>query len=171
MSYFNFNRLIDKYKSEFSSLTLLEGYYDDAGDFIKGETSVRQIQGAVINFRESKIFRSEGALTSKDKRLFTTEPINLTDIESNAVRDCKVIFDKDVYSVMDETENAKFTGVYSYTLKYVSAFKEYAAANDLTEDLDRLEQRLDGVLEDEKTPTEPEQDENDLLESMLDGTT
>lgn len=116
MQYFNFSRLIKKYESQFKAITLSDGYYNDAGDWVKGDKAETVIYGAIISHRESKVFRSEGTLTAKDKRLFTLKPIE------KALQGSKVIYDGDMYSIEDNTENAKFTGVYAYTLKYVSAF-------------------------------------------------
>ncbi len=118
MQYFNFRRLIEKYKKQFTAITLAEGYYDDFGDFVKGEETETVIQGAIIAFRESKVHRSEGTLTTQDRRLITLEPID------KALQGSKAIYEGNVYSIESESENADFTGVFSYTLKYCSAFKE-----------------------------------------------
>ena len=37
MQYFNFSRLINKYMTDFTAITFSEGYYNDSGDFVKGE--------------------------------------------------------------------------------------------------------------------------------------
>lgn len=118
MQYFNFSRLINKYKSKFKVITLTDGYYNDSGDWVKGDKAETTVQGAIISYKESKVYRSEGTLTAKDKRLFTLEPIK------KALQGSKVIYEGNVYSIEDNTENAKFTGAYAYTLKYISAFKE-----------------------------------------------
>lgn len=140
MQYFNFSRLVNKYSSEFTAITLSTGYYDDSGDWVNGDVIKNNLRGAIIGQRESKIFRSEGALTEKDKRLFTLAPID------DKLHGAKVIYDGNIYSITDCAENAKFTGVYAYTLKYISAFKETTSDYDLTIELERLEKRLDGVL-------------------------
>ena len=118
MQYFNFRRLIEKYSSDFKAITLTGGDYDDYGKWVDGEIKEVTLTGAIISHRESKIYRSEGNLTAKDKRLFTLEPIE------EALLHSKVIYEGDCFSIEDTTENAKFTGVYAYTLKFVSAFKE-----------------------------------------------
>lgn len=118
MQLYNFTRLIDKYKSQFTAITLTEGYFDDLGDFVKGEETETTIYGAVIAFKESKVHRSEGTITTKDRRLFVTQPID------KALQGSKAIYEGNVYSIEDESENAKFTGVYAYLLKYCSAFKD-----------------------------------------------
>lgn len=128
MKYFNFRRLIEKYASEFKLITLSDGYFNDMGDFVKSESEEVVIQGAVISHRESKVFRSEGTLTAKDKRLFTLEPLD------DKLHGLKAIFEEGVYRIEDCTENAKFTGVYAYTLKYQSAFKDTKGAGGVLSD-------------------------------------
>ena len=115
---YNFSRLIKKYRSEFKTITLANGYYNDSGDWVKGDETETVLTGAIINFTEDKIYRSSGTLTSNDRRLFTLEPI------SDSLKDSKVIFEGKVYSIEQSRENAKFTGVWAYTLKYVSAFNK-----------------------------------------------
>ena len=137
---YNFARLINKYSSEFSAITLTEGYYNDVGDYVKGETMITPLKGAIISHSENKVFRSEGALTEKDKRLFMLKPID------NKLHGARVIYEGNAYDLNSSVDNSKFTGVYAYNLKYVSAFKDIAADYDLTEDMERLIKRLDGVL-------------------------
>lgn len=119
MQYFNFQRLIRKYMREMKLIIYSKGEYNNSGDYVKGEKQEVSIYGAVISFKESKIHRSEGNLTQKDKRLFTLEPID------NALKGSQMVFGSDLYNIEDSnTENAVFTGVYAYTLKYNSAIKE-----------------------------------------------
>lgn len=118
MQYYDFSRLIQKYQTTFTVITVRDGHYDDYGDWVKGVEIKKELQGAIISHRESKIYRSEGNLTAKDKRLFMLEPIE------NALLHSKVIYDGNEYKIEDNVENAKFTGVYAYTLKHVSAFDE-----------------------------------------------
>lgn len=118
MQYFHFKRLIERYSSGFKSITLTSGDYDDFGKWKDGEEVKVTLTGAIISHKESKIYRSEGNLTAKDKRLFTTEPIE------QALLNSKIEYEGDVFRIEDNSNNAKFTGVYAYTLKFVSAFKE-----------------------------------------------
>ena len=141
MSYFNFARLVQKYSGEFKAITLLTGYYNDSGDWEDAETKEVTLQGAIIKHRDNKIYKSNGTLTAKDRALFMLEPI------SDKLIGSQVVYENDVYSVQSNLENAKFTGIYSYTLKYVSAFKEKLQGS-LTDEKERLAKRLDGVLND-----------------------
>lgn len=120
MSYFNFKTLINKYNCEFTLICYSNGYYNDYGDWISGEITETTLNGAIIGFSENKTHRSEGTLTAQDRRLFMLEPIE------KALKGSKVIYDNNVFNIEERKENAKFTGVYAYTLKWVSAFNKLA---------------------------------------------
>lgn len=162
---YNFTRLINKYISSFTAVTLENGYYDDCGDWVNGDLKKTPLKGAIINHKEIRVFRSGGALSEKDKRLFMFEPID------DKLQGAKVIYDGCIYSISDCAENAKFTGVYAYTLKYISAFKDFPPDYDLTEVLEKLKNRLDGVQKTSVNPPPPESitEETEKLEKRLGG--
>ena len=114
MKYFNFERLVKKYSCEFDLISPENGAFDDTGNYSSSKIKSRR-KGAIIGLNDGKIFRSSGTLTDKDKYLFVFEPVTSNDI---------VIHKGERYRVETQTENAEFTGVYVYTLKYVSAFEE-----------------------------------------------
>jgi len=119
MAYFNFNRLIEKYTTEFIAVIPSAGEFDDTGKWVDSGETKQTLQGAIIGFTESKLFRSEGTLTVKDKHLFMLEPID------KALLGATVIYENEKFSITDDkSANAKFTGVYSYVLKFNSAFNE-----------------------------------------------
>lgn len=124
MQYFNFKRLIQKYQSEFKAITLVDGQFNEKGDFVKGEKTEKVIYGAIISHKESRVLRADGLLSANDKRLFMLEPIE------KALLGSKAVYDGRVYNIEDCTQNAKFTGVWAYTLKYVSAFDDEGGAAD-----------------------------------------
>lgn len=113
--YFDFYELINKYSTSFKALIASENSYDDTGEYscIKEE---RELTGAIIGISDSKLYRSAGTLTDKDKYLFMFEPLPLNDTE--------IIHKNNRYKVEEQVENSEFTGVYQYTLKYVSAFNK-----------------------------------------------
>ena len=127
MAYFNFKRLIEKYSREFVVKTKGEKTLNAAGDYVHGEPSEITLKGAIIGFAERKIFRTEGTLTEQDMALHMLEPLD------NALLGARVDFEGNTYRI--ETQkgkgNAIFTGVYSYTLKYVSAFNEKGGGNNV----------------------------------------
>lgn len=118
--YFDFSGLIMDFSNPFTVITH-EGGYDDAGDW-QGEQEKRtDMHGAIIAYNQSKVYRSEGRITAQDKRLFMQEAL------PSALIGAEVIYDGQKYKIESETENAEFTGVYSYMLKWSSAFKEAKA--------------------------------------------
>ena len=126
MAYFNFNRLISKYSREFTVIVNSEGEYDAKGDWVDGEKREITMTGAIMAMSESKVYNSNGAYTSKDKVLYMTEPL------SDTLFDCDVKFLGNVYKIDStvEADDADFTGVYHYILKWVSVFEETEAAQD-----------------------------------------
>lgn len=114
--YFDFSGLISDYENEFTVITTEDDHYNDSGDYVKGGEVQQTMSGAIIGFRESKLLRSDGTLTAKDKHLFMLSPIPA------ALIGAKVLYREQEYMIEAETENAEFTGVYSYVLRWCSAF-------------------------------------------------
>lgn len=118
MAYFDFSNLIRKYMTSFTALIPTDGHKGNGGVWIAGEPVERSLQGAIISMRESRLIRSQGAYTAQDRALYMLEPLD------KALDGVFVIHDGRKYSVASELENAKFTGVYAYVLKYVSVFDD-----------------------------------------------
>lgn len=116
--YFNFEPLISKYSSEFNVISSNEGYYDESGDYVESEPTKKTMTGAILSLKEDKIYRSEGQLTSEDRQLFMTTALPDGFIGSI------IVFNGNKYKVQQMIENAEFTGVWEYLLKYISAFNE-----------------------------------------------
>lgn len=114
--YFDFSSLIMDYTNPFYVIKHGAGHYDAAGDWQEGKEVKTELRGAIISFKESRVLRSEGAITSKDKRLFMRKRL------SDDLIGAEVIHSGQKYKIESETENAEFTGVYSYLLRWVSAF-------------------------------------------------
>lgn len=116
MAYFDFSYLIKKYSTTFILKVPGESKYNEKGDFKPGAPVEKSLTGAIISHRESKIFKAEGTLTAQDRALYMLEPL------TDALEGAEVIHGGKVYSIASSLENAAFTGVYAYTLKYVSVF-------------------------------------------------
>ena len=114
--YFDFSGLIADYENDFTVITTEEDRYNERGDYVKGGETRQTMSGAIIGFKESKIFRSEGTLTAKDKHLFMLKRL------PDALVGAKVLYREQEYLIEAETENAEFTGVYSYVLRWCKAF-------------------------------------------------
>lgn len=118
MQYFNFIRLVKKYSKEITVITLSDGYFDDKGDWIKNEKPNHVMQGAVIRHRTHKVFNSSGVLTENDYALYLTEK-PVFDLVGTTV-----IVDDQKFKVQSKLDNSEFTGVWSFNIRYISAFKE-----------------------------------------------
>lgn len=119
MSFYNFQRLIRKYSREFTVITKGKSTVNEYGDRVSGEETKTTLYGAIIGYAERKVYQSAGNITEQDKALHMLEPID------NALMGGTVIFKGNEYKIETQKgkDNAEFTGVYSYTLKWVSAFK------------------------------------------------
>lgn len=113
--YFDFVSLINKYRTSFKVISSLGTTYDSKGDEVHTEKE-KELTGAIIGISDSKIYQSAGTLTSADKYLFVFEPL--------ALNDTRVIYKDNRYKVEEQIENAEFTGIYQYLLKYISAFNK-----------------------------------------------
>ena len=111
--YFDFVSLINKYITSFKVVFGSNIKYNNMGEEIHTEEE-KELTGAIISISDSKIYQSARTLTSADKYLFTFEPLPIINT--------KVIYKNKAYKVENQVENAEFTGVYQYTLKYISAF-------------------------------------------------
>ena len=117
MQYFDFNDLIERYSCDFTVIGNGKTEYNDLGDKVVTPTSTSVKRGAIIGINERRIYRSDGVLTEKDKDLYMTESLGPIDKTF-------VIYDGNKYSVQTNPHsNHEFTGVWQYTLVWISAFK------------------------------------------------
>lgn len=116
--YFDFSDLISRYESDYSLVTETESGYDEYGDYQPGKKETRLLRGAIIGFSQSKLLRSEGALSEKDLRLLSSFPLG------GAWQNAVVVYKGNCYQPTQETENGDFTGVWSYLLKWISILDE-----------------------------------------------
>lgn len=114
--YFDFTGLITDYSNTFTVVVPEAEGYDEKGDWKAASEKRETLMGAIIAFKESKVFRSEGTITANDKRLFMQQAL------PKALIGAEIEYRGQRYKIESELENAEFTGVYSYLLKWVSAF-------------------------------------------------
>ena len=115
MAYFIFNRLINKYSRPFKITTKRDGYYDGRGEYKYTGDIVTEYKGAIIGLTQKKIQQSDGNYTVMDKMLYMLNPLNPNEIHLGTVE-----FNGKEYTISEEhsEDNAVFTGVYIYLLKY-----------------------------------------------------
>lgn len=116
MAYFDFKRLITKYGRDFTVIVPSEGAYV-GGVWQDGEPVRLALFGAIISLSESKLYQLGGTLTAQDRHLYMLEPINAP------LKGARVEFEGNTYHIEQDRANGNevFTGVWSYTLKWVSA--------------------------------------------------
>lgn len=116
MKYYDFQRLITKYSSVFTLKRPSKGSYVGGHYVIEGEDK-KTLTGAIFGFSMTKVYQAGGYLTQQDRHLYMLTPIE------GALEGCKVVFDGNTYSIEADNQNGneRFTGVYSYVLKWVSA--------------------------------------------------
>lgn len=114
--YFHFERLVKKYMTEFEAVIPSAGGYDSSGEWQKDEPSKMKLHGAIISHRESKVLRSEGAITQQDRALYLLSPL------PEAFRGAEVCCQGRRYQIGSELENGAWTGVWAYGLQYISPF-------------------------------------------------
>lgn len=122
--YFNFENLIRKYSTTFTAIISGEGHYNSSGVWEAGEEKEITLQGAIINHRLNKVFRSEGTISTQDKSLYMLEPLE------KDLQGAKIGYKGNVYRIGDLLENSEFTGVWNYNLQYISAFDKAGDDSD-----------------------------------------
>lgn len=118
--YFDFRRLVKKYSTTFIAIIPSEispeNRYDDMGRYVESEPKRIELVGAILSHRQNKIFKAGGTITEQDKALYMLEPLE------NSLKGAEIIHESKRYSIGSELNNAEFTGVWAYNLKYCSAF-------------------------------------------------
>lgn len=115
MKMYNFAGLITKYGVNFEIKRTKGGEYI-GGRWQEGETETKAGFGAIIPLAERKIYQSGGSYTAKDRQLYMFEPLE------GALKNIKVCYKGNIYSVEQETDYSDYSDVFVYLLKYVSLF-------------------------------------------------
>lgn len=111
---YDFIRLIKKYSVKYEVVTASEGAYVN-GKYQQGIITLEERYGAIVPLSERKIYQSGGNYTSKDRQLFTTMPI------TSPLKDTKIRYKGDTYSIEEETPYSDYADAYVYVLRWVSA--------------------------------------------------
>lgn len=117
MTYFNFERLINKYGMEFTVIPAAGGEYK-GGVWEANKSEEYSAFGAVMSLSQNKLYQLGGTMTAQDRYLYMTEALK------SPLDGTKIKADNNIYNVESNRDNGKeqFTGVYVYVLKWVSAF-------------------------------------------------
>lgn len=74
--HFQFADFIEEFKVEFTALVEQEGRYDEKGKWIPGGTVPEIMKGIILPLTRDELqYESNGTYTSKDRKLYTLEPL------------------------------------------------------------------------------------------------
>lgn len=111
---FDFTDLIEKYSVSYTLIIPQKGGYVD-GYYQAGAEERKEMEGAIVPYKESRIYQSGGSLTQEDRELYSMARL---EFEKNLVVEHK----GKKYKVESETDYSDYADVYVYALKRVSAF-------------------------------------------------
>ncbi|UQD52309.1 hypothetical protein C0971_10025 [Bacillus methanolicus] len=81
MKQFEFADLIEEFQVPFTYYEEAEGYWNDEGDYVKGEVTSIQMYGAILPLSEDDLQYAEtGTYSVKDRKIYTTQPLKLNGI-------------------------------------------------------------------------------------------
>lgn len=112
---YDFNRLIEKYSTNFMIISNSDGQYVD-GVYQKGAESQTPAKGAVVPFSERKIYQSGGTYTAKDRQLYMRTAIE------KPFNNKQVIYKGNTYNLEEDTDWEEYADAHVYVMKYVSRF-------------------------------------------------
>lgn len=109
----NFDNIIERYSVSFEIVPRGKGSYVD-GEYVASSEEPIACTGAIVAIPRKKVYRSGGYLTTKDLNLIMNKPLEFTNPQ--------IRYNGSLYNVEDDTDFSVFAGVYTYVLKWVSAF-------------------------------------------------
>ena len=113
---FAFKDLIDRYSVAFDIEHVLEGSYDDLGEWVDGVTVTTPARGALIPIPSRAVYESGGRINEKDRQLIKAgTPVALGS---------HVVYKGERYQVESWTNHGDYGDFEVYLLKHVSAFNE-----------------------------------------------
>ena len=119
MGYFRFERLITKYGRRFDIIIPAMGEYV-GGVWKEGKPVIEEEFGAILSLSETKLYQLGGTLSAQDRHLYMNHAIR------HPLEGVKIKFHGNIYHIEENRSrgNEEFTGVYAYTLRWVSAIDQ-----------------------------------------------
>lgn len=114
---YDFRSLIEDHSVPFELVSKSGGKYV-GGKWQSGTESISEHSGAIITMSERKIYQSGGTFTSKDRHLYTIEPID------EPLKEAQVRYKGNVYSIEEENDLSDYSPAYIYVLRWVSSLSD-----------------------------------------------
>lgn len=106
MKQFEFADFIEEFKVTFTAYQETGGYYNDAGDWVEGGLIPAQMTGIILPLNEDDLkYVEQGTYSVKDRKLYTTQPLQLgQEIEYKGTK----------YTVQNFKDYSDYADVYIY---------------------------------------------------------
>jgi hypothetical protein len=110
--HFQFADFIDEFKVDFTVYDETPGSYNTVGKWIQGTKTPRTMQGIILPLTTDDLqFAGNGVYTSKDRKIYTTEPLK---------KGQKLEYEGQIYTIHEEKDYSAYADVYIYFAKGVS---------------------------------------------------
>ena len=122
MKLYNFDRLIDKYSSEFKLIKKTGQYV--SGEWQETETE-ETVSGAILPVSTSDVYSSGGTLSTSDRYLYRKSPIvepKEGQSMDEALKLIEIVKDNKRYKISQNQDHSDFGDVYVYILKGASNY-------------------------------------------------
>lgn len=122
MKLYNFDRLIDKYSSDFKLIKKTGQYVSGEWQETEAEESVK---GAILPVSSNEVYSSGGTLSTSDRRLYRKKPIvepTKGQTMDEALKLIEIEKDGKRFKVSQDQDYSDFGDVYVYVLKGASNY-------------------------------------------------
>ena len=107
---FAFADFVDEFKVPFTYIKKTDGYWNDAGDWIEGGETRTEMYGIVLPLSEDDLQYAEaGAYQAKDKKVYTTQPLELN---------AEIEYKGDRYTIQNFKDYSEYADVYLYYMRW-----------------------------------------------------
>lgn len=114
MKLYHLSRLIKKYTVSCQLINTTEGHWK-SGEWVEGETTTTDIEGAIVPMTEKRINNSGGDYKQGDCEFISTIPLELNG-------DTFIIYKDKRYKLQENTDYSDYADFYNYIARRVSAF-------------------------------------------------
>lgn len=110
MKPFAFADFVEEFKVPFTYIEKTDGYYNDAGDWVEGGETPVPMEGIILPLSEDDLQYAEaGAYQAKDKKVYTTQPLQLN---------AEIEYKGDRYTIQNFKDYSEYADVYIYYARW-----------------------------------------------------
>lgn len=110
MKPFQFADFVEEFKVPFIAYTETDGYYNDGGKWVKGESTPHGMVGIWLPLTEDILRYSEaGTYSTKDKKIYTVAPLQVGQV---------LEYKGDQYTVQNFKDYSEYADVFVYVARW-----------------------------------------------------